>query len=52
MEWKDNKVWRRDTTQTMSVHKIGQGNHVRTTVDNDIYNTHTWQSWMLESKNQ
>ena len=24
----------------MSVHKIGQDNHVRTTVDNDIYNTH------------
>lgn len=40
MERKDNKVRRRDTAWTMNVHKIDQDNHVRTTVDSDIYNTH------------
>ena len=35
MQSKDNEVWRRDTTQAMSVHKIDQDNHAKTTVEND-----------------
>ena len=51
MEWKDNKVRRRDTTWTMNVHKIDQDNHVRTTVDNNIYSTHMAElnAWEQES---
>ena len=51
MQRKDNKVWRKDTTQAMSVHKIDLDNHVKNTVDNDT-EKHTWQSRMLESKDQ
>ena len=35
MQRKDNKVWRRDVTQAMSVHKFDQDNHVKTTIDDD-----------------